>query len=178
MTREELAKSIFNVSHITGEFKLRSGITSNEYFDKYQFESRPQLLIHIGESLSKLIPIGTEVLAGLEVGGIPIATAISLMRNIPVVFVRKKAKEYGTARTIEGLDIQGKKVLIVEDVVTSGGQIVLSTKDIRDKGAIVEKAFCVIDRENGAKETLEKIGIELIPLFTMSELKNIVKKIE
>lgn len=176
MTNIELAKAIFKESYLTGEFKLRSGITSNEYFDKYQFESRPQLLIHISESLGKRIPVGTEILAGLEVGGIPIATAISLMRNIPVVFVRKKAKEYGTARLVEGVDIKDKQILMVEDVVTSGGQVIISAQELREQGAKIDKAFCVIDRERGGKEALAEIGIELISLFTMSELKKLAAK--
>ncbi len=176
MTYLELAKKIFQVSHLTGEFKLRSGIISKEYFDKYQFESDPQILIHIGELLSQKIPKDTDILAGLEVGGIPIATAMGLMRNIPMTFVRKVAKEYGTAKIVEGADIKNKNVLIVEDVVTSGGQIILSTKELRNLGANITKAVCVIDREQGGKEALAKEGIELIPLFTMSKLKETINE--
>jgi len=176
MTRNELAQKIFNVSHIKGEFKLRSGIISNEYFDKYQFESRPELLSEISLHLKPIITNDFDILAGLEVGGIPIATALGLQINRPIVFVRKKAKEYGTAKLVEGIEIKNSKLLIVEDVVTSGGQIVLSAGDLRKCGANVEKAICVIDREQGGKEALSKIGIELISLFTMSELKSIAKQ--
>jgi len=172
MTYLELLKKIMEVSHITGSFKLRSGVMSDEYFDKYQFESDPQLLINIGELLSRKIPKETEVLAGLEIGGIPIATTMGLMRNIPMVFVRKKAKEYGTAKLVEGTDIKDKNLLIVEDVVTSGGQIILSANELRNLGATINTAVCVIDREQGGKEALKEQGIELISLFTMSELKN------
>lgn len=176
MNREELCKEIFRVSHLTGEFKLRSGTISNEYFDKYQFESKPQLLnsiaIHLSNITSKM---DFDFLAPLEMGGIPIATSLALKIDRKLCFVRKKAKEYGTAKLAEGPNIEGKKLLIVEDVVTSGGQIILSTKDLRDRGAIVDEAICVIDREAGGKEKLEAEGIKLYSLFTITELKSTLK---
>jgi orotate phosphoribosyltransferase len=171
MTRIELAKQIFQVAHLTGEFKLRSGIISNEYFDKYQFESNPELLNEISKYLIEIINFDYDLLAGLEVGGIPIATALSLRTNKPMVFVRKKAKEYGTAKFVEGQNVENKKLLIIEDVVTSGGQIISSVEDLRKEGAIIDKAICVIDREQGGKNALKNIGIELFSLFTMNELK-------
>ena len=171
MTKINLAKQIFQISHLTGSFKLRSGIISDEYFDKYQFESNPELLNEITKHLTEIINFDYDLLAGLEVGGIPIATALSLITNKPMVFVRKKAKEYGTRKFAEGQDIKNKKLLIVEDVVTSGGQIVLSVEALRREGAKIDKAVCIIDREQGGKEALKKIDIELLPLFNMSELK-------
>ena len=174
MTRQELAKEIFNISHLTGEFLLRSGRVSNEYFDKYRFEAKPEILNVIAENLVPLIPEGTEVLAGLEMGGIPIVTALSLKTGIPAAFVRKKAKEYGTCRVAEGSELNGKKILIVEDVITSGGQVLLSAKDIEELGAAILGCICVIDREQGGKEALFAGGIQLSPLFTMTELKNSV----
>lgn len=149
MNRNELAKEIYDVAHITGEFLLRSGVISNEYFDKYQFEGRPNILNAIADALVDSVPAGIDALAALEMGGIPIATAISLKTGIPVVFVRKEAKKYGTNKLAEGMNISGKKLLIVEDVVTSGGQIIISAKELRELGAIIEKAICVIDREAG-----------------------------
>ncbi len=171
MTREELAKSIFDVAHITGEFRLRSGIVSNEYFDKYQFESRPNLLAAIARHIVPVLPSDFTVLAGLEVGGIPIATSIGLLIEKPIVFVRKEAKKYGTAKLVEGAGVADERLLIIEDVVTSGGQIILSVKDLRALGADITHAMCVIDREQGGREALKEIGVELVPLFTMSELK-------
>lgn len=171
MNRNELAHAIYNVSHITGEFKLRSGAISNEYFDKYRFESRPNILKNLAEQMKALIPEGIDYLAGLEMGGIPVATALSLLTGIPAVFVRKEAKEYGTCQFVEGAEVKGKKLLIVEDVVTSGGQIIISTNDLRKQGAIIEKAICVIDREAGGIEKLQDAGIALNALFTMTELK-------
>lgn len=176
MTRQELGTAIYNVSHITGEFLLRSGKISNEYFDKYLFESNPELLQAIAEQMAVNLPDDLDVLAGLEVGGIPIATALSFVTGKPVVFVRKKAKEYGTCKLAEGVDVKDKKVVVIEDVVTSGGQIVLSTEDLRKEGAVIHQALCVIDRESGGPESLAKSGIELKPLFTMSELKGYISQ--
>ena len=171
MTKIELAKAIYDLSHLTGEFLLRSGKISNEYFDKYQFESYPHLLKAIAKEMAKLIPADCQVLAALEMGGIPIATALALETGLPIVYVRKKAKEYGTRRFSEGIEIANKQVVIIEDVVTSGGQIILSANDIKSIGAIVDSALCVIDREEGGREKLQEAGLNLMPIFKMSELK-------
>jgi orotate phosphoribosyltransferase len=175
MTRErdELAAAIYATAHITGEFVLRSGVTSTEYFDKYRFEADPVLLRDIAAAFVPLVPEGTEVLAGLELGGVPIATALSQVTGIPAAFVRKEAKTYGTCQLAEGAAIDGKRVTVVEDVVTSGGQVVISCGDLRERGAIVEHALCVIDRESGGPAALTELGVELRPLFTMTELKQV-----
>jgi orotate phosphoribosyltransferase len=168
----ELARRIYEVSHLTGEFTLRSGTTSTEYFDKYRFESDPVLLREIADALAPLVPDGTELLAGLELGGVPLATTLSQVTGIPAVFVRKAAKTYGTCQLAEGADLDGRRLTVVEDVVTSGGQVVTSCGDLRDRGATVECALCVIDRQAGGPEALAKIGVELRPLFTMEQLEH------
>lgn len=171
MTRPELAQRIYQSSHLTGQFTLRSGTTATEYFDKYQFETDPELLHEIATHLQPLIPDSTDILAGLELGGVPIATMLSQLSGLPTCLVRKEAKKYGTCKLAEGPDLSGKNLLIVEDVVTSGGQIAMSTKDLRNLGATVTHAICVIDRESGGTENLAKEGIELNALFHMSELR-------
>jgi orotate phosphoribosyltransferase len=171
MDRKELANKVYNVSHITGTFKLRSGQVSNEYFDKYLFEARPELLKDIADKMAKLLPSGTEVVAGLELGGVPLAAAISIKTGIPAAFVRKVAKNYGTCKLAEGADIKGKKVTVIEDVVTTGGQIIISVNDLRKLGANVSDVLCVILRGANSKELLAKEGLNLIPLFTMEELE-------
>lgn len=173
ITKAELAKAIYDISHLTGEFLLRSGQTSNEYFDKYRFEAQPTLLDAIANELVKLIPEGIDALAGLEVGGIPLATAMSLKTGLPVVFVRKQAKNYGTCKLAEGIDIEGKNLLVVEDVITTGGQVIESTKDLRNRGAIVKHAICVIYRGQGVPKKLHDINLNIQHLFTMEELKKI-----
>ncbi len=173
MNKIELGKLIYKAAYLTGEFLLRSGKISNEYFDKYQFEANPVLLKEISIQMSDMIIANKyDGLAALEMGGIPIATAISLQTGLPIVFVRKKAKEYGTRRVAEGMEIADKKLLVIEDVVTSGGQIILSVQDLRNAGVIVEDALCVIDRLQGGKENLSNANISLSSLFTIDELKS------
>jgi orotate phosphoribosyltransferase len=166
-----LAKRIYDTAHITGEFTLRSGAKSNEYFDKYLFEANPDLLKHIALALVKLVPPGIDALAGLEMGGIPIATMLSQLTDLPVLFVRKKAKEYGTCKIAEGGPVRGRKLLVVEDVVTSGGAILDAAKALRAEGAELAHVICVIDRESGGAANLANADLILKSLFTMSELK-------
>ena len=168
----DLARRIYDSSHLTGEFTLRSGATSAEYFDKYRFESDPELLRAIADALAPLVPGGTDALAGLELGGVPIATMLSQVTGIPAVFVRKESKTYGTCQLAEGADVAGRRLTVVEDVATSGGQVVASCADLRDRGATVEHALCVIDRQSGGPEALRDIGVELRPLFTMQDLES------
>jgi orotate phosphoribosyltransferase len=167
----ELARRVHETAHLTGTFTLRSGQVSHEYFDKYQFEADPILLRDIAEAMAPLVPPDTEVLAGLELGGIPIVTVLSQVTGIPALFVRKAAKDYGTCRLAEGGEIDGRRVTVVEDVVTTGGQVLLSCAELRERGAVVDTVLCVIDREAGGPEAFAEIGLALRPLFTMSELK-------
>jgi len=169
MTQKELAQEIYKIAHLTGNFLLRSGQTSTEYFDKYRFESQPHLLKAIGHHMKELIPSDTEVLAALEMGGIPIAVALSFETGLPVVFVRKEAKEYGTCKFAEGLDVKGKNVCVIEDVITTGGQVVLSTQDLREIGAEVNHVLCVINRGEIPNQKLAAMGLELHSLFTRND---------
>jgi orotate phosphoribosyltransferase len=118
---DPLAARIQELCLLRGNFTLRSGRIATEYFDKYRFEAEPEVLAEVSRRMVPLIPPGTQVLAGLEMGGIPIATMLSHLAGLPAAFVRKTAKAYGTARLCEGADVSGKHVLIVEDVITSGG---------------------------------------------------------
>ncbi len=168
---KDLAEKIYKISHLTGHFLLRSGQTSSEYFDKYQFECQPKLLNAITAELKNLIPKDTELLAGLEMGGIPIATALSLATGIPTVLVRKEAKTYGTSKLAEGPSIAGKKVCIIEDVITTGGQVALSCKDLRDQGAIIDTVLCVIYRGHHPEGEPKIVASELNmkALFTKAQ---------
>ncbi len=169
MNKHTLGQEIHKASYLTGDFLLRSGQRSSEYFDKYRFEAQPHLLKEIAQHMAKLIPQDTEALAALEMGGIPIGTALSLHTGIPCIFVRKSAKEYGTCKSAEGFDFSGKKVCIIEDVITTGGQVIESTKVLRQQNAIIDHVLCVIHRGKDSQK-IDDLNLQLSPLFTMSEL--------
>jgi orotate phosphoribosyltransferase len=170
MDRAELARNIYTVSHLTGEFTLRSGVVSHEYFDKYRFESDPALLRAIAEAMAEALPQGVDALAGLELGGVPLATMLSQVSGLPALFVRKEAKTYGTCKLAEGGEFDGRRLLVVEDVVTSGGAVLDAARELRARGAALDRVVCVIDRESGGRENLAEVGLVLDPLFTMTEL--------
>jgi orotate phosphoribosyltransferase len=166
----DLARRIGERCRLTGTFTLRSGRASSTYFDKYLFEADPALLAEVAEHAVRLIPEGTEILAGLELGGVPVATALSLATGLPVAFVRKVAKEYGTAKLAEGPQISGRQVLVIEDVITSGGQVAASTAELRSRGALVESVLCIIDRSRGTHPQLDSMGCTVISLLSEDEL--------
>jgi orotate phosphoribosyltransferase len=118
-----------------------------------------------------LVPDGIDALAGLELGGVPIATALSLATGLPARFVRKEAKTYGTCLLAEGGDIDGQRLLVVEDVITTGGQVLASTADLRERGATVDTILCAIDRRPEGSDVFEAEGLELRALFRMADLK-------
>ena len=165
-----LANRVYDIAHLTGTFTLRSGQQATEYFDKYRFEADPVLLRDIAEAMAPLVPDGIDALAGLELGGVPIATALSMVTGIPARFVRKEAKTYGTCLLAEGGEIEGARLLVVEDVVSTGGQVLLSTADLRARGAKVDTVLCVIDRRPPDIDPFPENDLELRALFRMSEL--------
>lgn len=172
MDRNELAERITAECRLTGHFVLRSGRESDFYFDKYQFESDPELLGAVSALAAEKVPAETEILAGLELGGVPIATAMSLRTGLRQLLVRKEAKTYGTAKLAEGPDFHGRRLLVVEDVITTGGQVVKSTEDLRARGASVDTVLCVIDRRQDleAPDKLSDAGLNVLSLFTTGDL--------
>ncbi|MBM9458514.1 orotate phosphoribosyltransferase [Nocardioides sp. zg-536] len=169
-TDTDLAADIDATCRLTGEFTLRSGQVSNEYFDKYLFEADPQLLARVAREVAQLLPAEVDLLGALEMGGIPIATAVSQLVGIPVVFVRKKAKEYGTAKLAEGPAFAGKKVVLIEDVITTGGAVRDATSALRAGGAVVETVICAIDRSPGEENPLADVGLQVRAVLTKAEL--------
>jgi orotate phosphoribosyltransferase len=167
-----LAARVYTRARLTGQFRLRSGATSTEYFDKYLLEADPALLREIAERLAALVPGDADVVAGLELGGVPLVTMLSQVTGLPAAFVRKRAKEYGTCRLAEGAPVAGRRVVVVEDVVTSGGQVVASCGDLRALGAKITRVLCVIDREQGGRARLEAANLQLAALFTWSDLSS------
>ena len=173
MEKRELAQKIRAVSLLRGKFKLRSGKTSSFYWDKYRFESKPELLKTILEEMQELLPASFDKFAAMELGGIPLATGLSLKTGKPCLYVRKKAKNYGTCNLVEGGFSKGEKVVVIEDVITTAGQVSSSIRQMRELGLIVEDVLCVIDRQQGGRENLEKIGCSLNCLFTGEELESL-----
>ena len=168
--RAQLAADIDAAARLTGSFRLRSGAEATEYFDKYRFEADPRLLARVAKAMVLLVPEEVEVLAGVELGGVPIATAMSLFNGRPAAFVRKEAKKYGTALLAEGSPIAGRQVCVVEDVITTGGQVVISTGDLRALGAVVEHVLCVIDRSPDGGAALTEAGLAMHALLTRAQL--------
>lgn len=169
-TDTALAADIDATCRLTGEFTLRSGQVSNEYFDKYLFEADPGLLARVAREVAQLLPGDADLLGGLEMGGIPIATAVSQLVGIPVVFVRKEAKKYGTAKLAEGPDVEGKRIVLIEDVITTGGAVRDATNALRERGAVVETVVCAIDRSPGDDNPLADVALEIRAVLTKVEL--------
>lgn len=166
-----LARRLHDAAHLTGHFVLRSGATSTTYFDKYRFEADPVLLGDVAAALAGLVPDDVDALAGLELGGVPLVTALSARTGIEARFVRKSAKPYGTGRVAEGGEVDGRRLAVVEDVVTSGGAVVASCRALRDLGAEIRAVVCVIDREAGGGGALAAEGFALRALYTRSDLE-------
>ena len=175
MDRAELGRRIYERSHLVGEFRLRSGTIASEYFDKYLFESDPALLRDIAEALRDLVPPDVDGIAGLELGGVPLAVMLSQLTSLPSFFVRKQAKAYGTRRLAEGGTVKGRRLVVVEDVVTTGGAVLTSCRALVEHGAEVNDVVCVIDREAGGPEHLDSSGFVLHALFRMSELNDLTR---
>ena len=171
MTKTELAQQIREASYLTGEFRLRSGNISNFYWDKYRFESNPTLLTAIATEMAKLLPSSCDGLAGLELGGIPLATALSLQTGIPCFYVRKAAKTYGTCNLIEGGVEEGSTLVVIEDVITTAGQVCTSIAQIRAEGYTVEHVVAAIDRQAGGAAKISELGCSFASVFTLAELE-------
>lgn len=173
MDRVDLAKRIRAAAFLQGEFRLRSGQVSSFYWDKYRFESDPALLSPVSDALQGLLRGSFDYLAGLELGGIPLATSLSLQTGKPCLYVRKAAKEYGTCNLVEGGYWTAAVAVVVEDVITSGGQVAVSVQQMRELGLVVQQAVCVIDRQQGGRENLRAIGCDMASVFTVEELEQL-----
>ena len=166
----DLAADIDATCRLTGAFTLRSGQVSDTYFDKYLFEAQPALLDRVAAQMVGLLPEGTELLGGLELGGVPIATMVSARTGLPALFVRKQAKEYGTAKLAEGPEVAGRRVTIIEDVITTGGAVRDATNALRELGAVVEVVVCAIDRSPADVDPLADVGLKIRAVLTRADL--------
>ncbi len=172
MTKEELGKLIKEAALLKGEFTLRSGRKSNYYFDKYLFETRPDVLKPLTKELAKLLPPldSFNRLAGPELGAVALVTALSLEVNKPFIIVRKEEKLHGTSKMMEGEVFKGEKVVMIEDILTTAGAAIASVDKLKHSGIEVIMIIGVLDREEGARENIEAAGYPFKALFTKSQL--------
>ncbi len=166
----QLGKDIVKAAYLEGDFLLSSGQRSKYYLDKYRFSTQPKLLKPIAVGLAALLPANLEILAGVELGAVPLVTALSLETGLPFVIVRKGAKDYGTAKLLEGVLPNGAKLALVEDVLTTAGQAIRAANILKDLGASIEKIVYVVDREQGADTNIRAAGFEPAFLFSKTSL--------
>ncbi|UXM85244.1 orotate phosphoribosyltransferase [Methanococcus aeolicus] len=174
--KDKLIKLLKEVECVQfGDFTLASGKKSNYYVNIKKATTNPKIL----KTVAQLINIYIEEdkknpnlkIAGVELGSVSIATAVSLETEKDLIIIRKKAKDYGTKSKIEGTLNNGDTVIMVEDVTTTGGSVIKAIQEVRENGGIVDKVFVIVDRNEGAKENLKEIGVELIALVNVEELK-------
>lgn len=166
----QLAAVIDATCRLQGEFTLRSGTVTDEYFDKYRFEGDPHLLRLVAEHMASLLPSDTQVLGGLELGGVPIATMVGALTGLPAIFVRKQAKTYGTCRLAEGGDFGDRMVTLIEDIITTGGAVRNAAVALRELGANVHTVVCAIDRSEPGANTLHEVNLTTLSVMTKADL--------
>ncbi len=169
MERTELIARIKQVAYLEGDFLLRSGRRSKYYLDKYLFETQPDILAELGRLFAAHAE-DADVIAGAELGGVALAAAASMAAGKPFVIVRNSKKDYGTSKMMEGALPDGARVLLVEDIATTGGQVLEAAKVLTDAGATVTKIVCTIDRMEGARENIESAGYEFDALLNKEDL--------
>ena len=170
MNKEELIELLKECKALQfGRFVLTSGIVSDYYIDIKKASTNPKILKKIAEAMVEYTE-GYDVLAGMELGAVPLVVALSLETGIPYVIVRKEKREHGTSKQIEGNDVEDKKVLIVEDVTTSGGSVVKTINILRRNKALVDEVIVVVDRESGTEEKLQNLDCSFIPLLSVSDI--------
>lgn len=176
MTRKELADRIRATSYLEGEFMLRSGRKSSFYIDKYLFETQPDILSEIGRRLAEKIDARTSRIAGAELGGVAVAAAAAIAAGLPFVIVRNAKKGYGTGRQLEGALESGDRVLLVEDIATTGGQALEAARALTKAGAVVQRIVAVVDRGEGASAAIAGAGYEFEALLGAGDLRLPAKK--
>jgi orotate phosphoribosyltransferase len=170
MDKEELIQLLKECGAIQfGRFVLTSGAVSDYYIDIKKASTNPTVLKKIAEAMTEYIG-GYDLLAGMELGAVPLVVALSLETNIPYVIIRKGKREHGTGKQIEGGDVKNKHVLVIEDVTTSGGSVVKTIQILRQNQAKVDEVLVVVDRESGAEEKLQNLDVGFIPLLSVSDI--------
>lgn len=167
---EVLGRDVVAASLLRGDFLLSSGARSSYYLDKYLFETQPSILRRVGRALAAHVPRGTQRIAGTELGAVALAAAVSLETDLPFVIARKTSKAYSTERLVEGGLQPGDRVVVIEDVITSGAQAIRAAERIREAGGVPIAILAVIDREEGGAEAMAAARLPYVSLFTRSGL--------
>ena len=167
---DALAADLSAASLLRGDFVLSSGARSGYYLDKYLFETDPSVLGRLATALAGLVPDGTQRIAGTELGAVALATALSLETGIPLVIVRRATEEDSTSKPIEGRLEAGERVVLVEDVVTTGAQVLKAAAKLAEAGVEITAILAVVDREEGGRAAIEGAGYRFETLFTRTSL--------
>jgi len=170
MDTSQLIQRIKQSAYLEGDFTLRSGRKSTYYLDKYRFETEPDILAALGEQFGRHVQPTTRRIAGAELGGVALAAATAMATGVPFIIVRNTKKGYGTGNLVEGVLQPGDRLLLVEDIATTGGQVLEAARTIEEAGGTVERIVAVIDRLEGARENIEQAGLEFHALFTKHDL--------
>jgi orotate phosphoribosyltransferase len=170
MTKDELIKRIRETAYLEGDFVLRSGKKSKYYLDKYLFETCPDILKALGEEFAEHITDDVTLIAGAELGGVALAAATAIESGKNWIIVRNSKKGYGTGKLVEGILKAADVVVLVEDIATTGGQVIEAAKIITEAGATVKKIVCVIDRKQGAEENITQAGYKFESIITKDDL--------
>lgn len=169
-TMSTLAARIAETACVTETFTLADGQLLGSYFDEYRLAADPQLLRDVAAALVPLVPDDAEALAGIELGGVPLAVALSTATGLPAAFLRRLPKRYGSRRQIEGTGVEGRRVVLVDDVVRSGTQLAGMAHLLRTAGADVGHALCVLERPLGGWQRLREQQVHLRPLLQEPDL--------
>ena len=170
MTRKQLIKRIKETAYLEGDFVLRSGKRSKYYLDKYLFETRPDILKALGKEFARYMTDDVTLIAGAELGGVALAAAAAMATGKNWVIIRNSKKSYGTGKLVEGVMKAGDVVLLVEDIATTGGQVLEAAQVITEAGAKVKKIVAVIDRKQGAEENITQAGYRFESILTKNDL--------
>jgi len=170
MEKDELIQLLKKCGAIQfGRFVLTSGAISEYYIDIKKASTNPNILEKIAQAMAEYTK-GYDLLAGMELGAVPLVVALSLETKIPYVIIRKRERKHGTGKQIEGGNVKNKKVLVIEDVTTTGSSLVKTLKILRENQGKVDEALVVVDRESGAEERIQDLDVDFIPLLSVSDI--------
>ncbi len=178
MTERNLILSLFDIGAVRfGSFKLKSGIESPIYLDLRRMVSFPKLLVNIAEALhSQMRDFSFDFICGVPYTALPIATAISIQHNLPMLLMRKERKKYGTGQLLEGVFEKGQRCFLIEDVVTSGASLIETAASIREEGLVVEEGIVLVDRCQGGISALKNKGLRVHPILSLLQITDVLEE--